>query len=222
MKKLVLAVFCAALLAGWSGTARAWSFTDTLVGKDLPIEKIFLDYAYGSDPSNEEYASWLSDKAPVDFASVKNNKGDNVAVASDEIVKWIEILVTVTTQVPDSYNEEGEVDTFKDGGFAYLTVSLDGLVLQEDSADDTDPIYIDSLKTLKFVIDEANLAGDYLGDLIFTVSDSSEGELWITQVLVSGATVEPGSTNPVPEPATLLSFGLGLAGFALVGRRKNS
>ena len=209
MKKLVLTACCVALLAGWSGTARAWSISETLLEADSPI---YLDYNYGI---SEGDATWITDSIAVDFDSViADATGTTVSLAASDVVKWIQILVTVQTQTP-VFDGAGDIVDYNAGGSAYLTVSLDGKTWATEAIGD-------DAVTLSFLWDGADLSGDFDGEFTFTVSDPQDGELWITNVLLTGSVEESGSTAPVPEPATLLTFGFGLAGFAFVGRRKNS
>lgn len=216
MKKMVLAASCAAMLSGWSGTAMAWSFSETLLD---PVDntRIYLDYNYGV---SENDPTWITDGITVDFDSVTADAtGTTVSLAASDVVKWIQILVTVQAETP-VYNEAGGIVDYDHGGISYLTVSLNGTTWA------TETINSNGSVTLTYLLDNANLSGDFVDALTFTVSASDTedqiGELWITSVLLTGSVEEAGSTNPVPEPATLLSFGFGLAGLALVGRRKNS
>jgi hypothetical protein len=214
MKKLVLAASCAALLSGWSGTAMAWSFHETLLDADAPI---YLDYNYGV---SEGDSTWITDGIAVNFDSVTADAtGTTVSLAASDVVKWIQILVTVQAETP-VFDEDGNIDHYVAGGISYLTVSLNGTTWT------TETINSDGSVSLTYLLNNANLSGDFEDALTFTVSagdtEDQIGELWVTGVQLTGSVEEPGSTNPVPEPATLLSFGFGLAGFAFVGRRKNS
>lgn len=64
---------------------------------------------------------------------------------------------------------------------------------------------------------------------LFNLSNIWEGKeqlvlssFWTGDGEISHVALYGGSSNPVPEPATLLLFGTGIAGLAAVGRRKRS
>jgi len=61
--------------------------------------------------------------------------------------------------------------------------------------------------------------GNVAVEALFTNNDDATNDFILNRVALAGG-ADPGGAAPVPEPATLLLFGLGILGIAGVGRKK--
>lgn len=200
MKKTLCTSICIAML-GWAGAAGAvpTNFYEMQEG-----------FAFDSDDNSHTSHTWIFDLDNDPLRSAWDGSGSdpygppvNINPEDKIISAWIEISFYDNDYI---LNQNGvELKKFRE----FASLAVDGTLLFENREIDDGYFH-------------RNIQASFLNDHLLEVSLTAlSGDFEVYGVLLGGAFRDkPPINDPVPEPATMLLFGTGLAGLAVAGRKK--
>lgn len=193
-------------LTGYSNVAFCIELGPTTISKD-GIEINSPGSYWSSYGNNGLYAAYLMDRYNPEFG-YESGKPANVAYAALQLAIWDTIY---------DFNFNGSSSSYIDENFISALVAWPDLTLSDDekAAWALAEEYTDSLT--EALSHDSNILNHFSGKYKYFVADFGSN-------YVHGKDGDEGQelliAMPVPEPTTMLLFGIGLLGISAIGRRK--